>query len=168
MADKRPAHEIAKQALYMYIHRDNYAYLYGTDGQTGTDELVDKMVRRHAKHFEKFSHEDIQRLKDYVRGKTCYDCSGFVHTLFGSRDLNSFGIISDCDVLYNLPEQVTESPEATVLYKPGHIGVDTGHGTFVHIAAEFQTFRFERIREYDWTLAGEWNKFCDYTDAYNY
>lgn len=169
MANRRPAHEIAKEALKYYVHRNEYAYLYGTDGQLGDDALVDKMVRRHAKHFAKFTHEDIQRLKDYVRGKTCFDCSGFIHTLFGSPDLNSFGIISECDKLYKLPEEVTQSPEGTVLYRPGHIAVDVGHGFFVDCAAEFDTFRFLNIREYGaFTEAGEWSKYCDYTDAYNY
>lgn len=168
MGNKQPAHEIAKNALRFYVHRNNYAYLYGTDGQVGSDELVDKMVRRHTKHFERYSHTDIQALKEYVRGKICFDCSGFVHTLFGAPDRNAFGIISECETTYQIPEQVTQSPEATVLWKPGHIGVDTGHGTFVHISTEFDTFKFGIIREYDWVKAGEWSEYCDYTDAYNY
>lgn len=169
MESKKPAHEIAKRALWFYVHRDQYAYLYGTDGQEGSDALVDKMVRKHPSHFSRFTHEQLQELKDYVRGKTCFDCSGFIHTLFGAPDLNSFGIISECERIYKIPEEVTQSPEGSVLWKPGHIAVDVGHGFFVDIAAEFNTFRFLNIREYGtFTKAGEWEKYCDYTDAYNY
>lgn len=169
MESKRPAHEIAKQALKYYVHRNEYAYLYGTDGQIGSDALVDKMVARHINHFSKYNEQQIHDLKDYVRGKICFDCSGFIHTLFGAKDMNSFGIISSCTRVYKLPEEVTESPEATVLWKPGHVGVDVGHGFFVDIASEFDTFRFLNIREYaTWVQAGEWSDFCDYTDAKNY
>jgi len=94
----------------------------------------------------------------------CIDCSGFVHSLYDAPDKNSAGIINDCT---NVSSDLASGVEASILYKKGHIGQDVGHGCFIHIASELQTFRLEVIREYNWEKSGRWEKFCDYTGATN-
>lgn len=151
--------DVIKRAMQMYIHRDWYAYLYGCDGQVCYDGLVDKMVEKYPNHFK---DKDIQAIKDYSRNKVVFDCSGFIHSIYNAPDKNSAGIISDCS---NITEDLASGVEASVLYKRGHIGQDVGHGCFIHIANELQTFRLEVIREYNWTHSGMWSRYCDYTGA---
>lgn len=153
--------DVIKRAMQMYIHRDWYAYLYGCDGQVCTDGLVDLQVAKYPAHFK---GKDIQAIKDYSRGKVVFDCSGFVHSIYDAPDKNSAGIINDCTIV---TEDLPSGVEASVLYKKGHIGQDVGHGCFIHIASELQTFRLEVIREYNWTKSGMWTKYCDYTGATN-
>lgn len=153
--------EVIKSALYMYVHRDEYAYLYGTDGETGSDTLVDKMVAAYPSHF---SGVDTTALKNDVRGKTCYDCSGLIHTLFGAPDMSSSGIIGDCS--YTTAD-LASGVAGSVLWKSGHIGLDIGYGYCIDIPTEFNTIRFQKISEYNWTKSGRWEKYCDYTGADN-
>ena len=153
--------EVIKNAMFMYVHRDDYAYLYGTDGEVGSDALVDKMVAAYPTHF---AGKDIQAIKDYVRGKTCFDCSGWVHTLFGTPDMSSSGIINDCT--YKTDDLVA-GYAGSVLWKPGHIGLDIGYGYCLDIPTELQTIRLQKISEYNWMKSGRWEKYCDYTGANN-
>lgn len=153
--------DIIKRALQMFVHKEWYAYLYGTDGQTCDDALVDKMVKKHTGHF---INRDIDAIKEYSRGKVVFDCSGFIHSIFNAPDRSAKGIIETCDAIYY---NIANCPEGSVLYKPGHIGLDIGHGCFIDIAGECDTFRLKVSREYDWTMAGVWGSYCDYTGATN-
>lgn len=153
--------DVIKRAEQMYVHREWYAYLYGADGQVCTDALVDLKVRQHPAHFK---GKDIQAIKDYSRGKVVFDCSGFIHSIYDAPDMNSARIISLCD---NVTTDLASGVEASVLYKKGHIGQDVGHGCFIDIAAELDTFRLKVIREYDWQKSGMLTKYCDYTGATN-
>ena len=153
--------DVIKRALQMFAHREWYAYLYGTDGQTCDDVLVDRMVKKYPGHFV---NRDIEAIKAYSRGKVVFDCSGFIHSIFGAPDFNSSGIIQTCD---NVSEDLAAGPEGSVLYKPGHIGIDIGHGCFIDIAGELDTFRLKVIREYDWKKTGTWNRYCDYNGSTN-
>ncbi len=153
--------EVCKTALKMFAHRDEYAYLYGTDGETGSDSLVDKMVAAYPSYF---SGKDTAAIKEYVRGKTCYDCSGWVHTLFGAPDMNSTSIINDCT---NVSTDLVAGVAGSVLWKSGHVGIDFGYGFCLDIPTELQTIRLRKISECDWTKSGQWTKYCDYTGADN-
>lgn len=153
--------DVIKRAMQMYVHREWYAYLYGCDGQVCNDALVDRQVAKYPSHFK---GKDIQAIKDYSRGKVVFDCSGFVHSIYDAPDKNAAGIIGDCE---NVTSDLASGVEASVLYKKGHIGQDVGHGCFIHIASEMQTFRLEVIREYNWQKSGMWVKYCDYSGATN-
>lgn len=153
--------EVIKEALKMYVHRDQYAYLYGTDGETGSDALVEKMVAAYPSHF---SGVDISALKDDVRGKTCFDCSGWLHTLFGAPDCSSSGCINDCSYTTN---DLVSGVAGSVLWKQGHVGLDIGYGFCLDIPTEFATIRLQKISEYNWTKSGRWEKYCDYDGATN-
>ena len=153
--------DVIKRAIQIYAHRDLYAYLYGCDGQTADIALIERQVMKYPGHF---INRDIEAIKAYTVGKTVFDCSGFIHTIFGAPDRTARGIIAECtDVTSDLASGV----EGSCLYKPGHIGLDIGHGCFIHIASELQTFRLEVIREYDWSKSGIWSEYADYTGANN-
>lgn len=153
--------DVIKRALQMYAHRDWYAYLYGTDGQVCDDALVDRQVKRYPGHFV---NRDIQAIKAYSRGKVVFDCSGFIHSIFNAPDMSSRGLITIAD---HVTSDLASGPEGSVLYKPGHIGLDVGHGVFVDIAGELDTFRLKVIREYDWSKSGMLSKYCNYNGSTN-
>jgi hypothetical protein len=158
---KKKWDEAVRAAMYMYYHRDQYAYLYGTDGETGSDALVDKMVAAYPAHFKGM---DIAAIKEHVRGKTCYDCSGFIHTIFGAPDMTSSAIIGDCSFTTT---DLVAGVAGSVLWKPGHIGLDIGYGYSLDIPTELQTIRLLKISDYNWQKSGKWEKYADYTGADN-
>lgn len=153
--------EVIKNAMFMYVHRDQYAYLYGCDGEIGNDALVDRQVAAYPAHF---AGMDIQTIKEHVRGKMCYDCSGWLHTLFCAPDMSSSGIIADCDFTTT---DLVAGVAGSVLWKSGHIGLDIGYGYCLDIPTELQTIRLQKISEYDWQKSGRWEKYCDYEGANN-
>ena len=153
--------EVIKRALYDYVHRDEIAYLYGTDGQIGSDELVDRQVATYPSHF---AGRDIQAIKAHVRGKRCYDCSGWIRILFDAPDMSSSGIIGDCSFTTS---DLVAGVAGSVLWKPGHIGLDVGYGYCLDIPTELNTIRLQKISEYNWTTSGQWEKYCDYEGANN-
>lgn len=151
---------VIKNAMTMLAHANEYAYLYGCDGETGTDALVDKQVKLYPEHFKGM---DIPALKNYVRGKKCYDCSGAVHTWFGAPDMNSTTLINSCK---NVRTDLVAGVAGSVLWKSGHVGLDIGYGYFVHFPAEFRTIELAKISEYgNWTKTGQLTGYCDYTGA---
>lgn len=153
--------DVVKKALVMYVHRDQYAYLYGADGEIGSDALVDQKVAAYPSYF---AGKNVAAIKEAVRGKTCYDCSGWIHTLFGAPDKSSGAIISDCiDVSTDLVAGVAGS----VLWKNGHVGLDIGYGFCLDIPTELQEIRLRKISECDWTKSGRWTNYCDYSGANN-
>ena len=152
--------DVIKNALKMLVHADRYAYLFGCDGQIGTDALVDKQVALYPDHFRGM---DIKALKDYVRGKWCYDCSGAVHTWFGAPDMYSGALINACT---NVSSNLKAGVAGSVLYKNGHVGLDIGYGYFVHFPAEFRSIEIGKISEFGkWEKTGRLTKYCDYNGA---
>lgn len=153
--------DVKKRALQLYAHRDEFAYLYGTDGQIATEELIERQFKKYPGHF---ATRDLNAIREYTLGKVVFDCSGFIHTIFDAPDKTSLGIITDCsDVSTDLAAGV----EGSVLFKPGHVGLDIGAGVFIDTATECDTFRLKIIREYDWVKSGKWIHYADYTGATN-
>lgn len=160
--------KVVARALEEYVHRDDRAYLYGTDGQIGSDELVEKMVSYYPAHFISAAknynmtfEEFIIKLKDHVRGKKCYDCSGWIHHLFDAPDMASSSIIADAEDITTPPA----GPAGNVLHKTGHIGIDIGYGHFLHMPYELRSIELGKISEYDWQRSGSWKKYADYSGA---
>ena len=156
---KKTWNKVIKNALYMLAHKNEYAYLYGCDGETGSDSLVDRQVATYPDHFKGM---DTQELKDYVRGKKCYDCSGAVHTWFGAIDQNSTALIGACK---NVTTDLASGTAGNILWKKGHVGLDIGYGYFVHFPAEFHTIEIAKISEYDWQKSGQLTAYCKYEGA---
>ena len=153
--------DVVKRALQLYAHRDDFAYLYGTDGQIATEELIERQFKKYPGHFAK---RDLDAIREYTLGKVVFDCSGFIHTIFDAPDKTSLGIITDCA---DVGTDLAAGPAGSCLYKPGHIGLDIGSGCFIDTATECDTFRLKIIREYDWVKSGKWLHYADYTGATN-
>ena len=72
---------VNQHALRIYANRDRDAYLYGANGEVGSDALVDRLWAAYPSHFKAAVTDKgytRQQLKDHVRGKICLDCSAFI------------------------------------------------------------------------------------------
>lgn len=143
-------------------------YLYGADGEKATDELVDRLMRNYPTHYAdvlKRKGKTAQELKDHVRGHFAYDCSGLVCAITSSPwDMSSAGLYGQTKDHRTTP---VNGPEASLLWKPGHVGLDIGTGYLVEMVGEFDDLRVSRIRSRDFESSGRL-PWIDYTGATNY
>lgn len=159
---------ICRDALKTYADRDKYAYLYGANGQTGTDALVDQLWAQYPDHFAQWvtgKGYTKQQLKDHVRGKVCLDCSAFICYITQTEpplkvvtDYNSTGLRGKF--------AVTRTPVAgtagSCLWKQGHVALDVGYGMCVDFGAEFLDCRLYPLTDGGFAESGELS-FVDYT-----
>lgn len=140
--------EVSARALEMYNNREKYAYLYGTKGQIGTDDFVRSMFAVYPDYFAKYSAAQKEDIVNYCRGKILYDCSGFVCECAGIPDVYSGKLLDDGS---RKTKNMLDGKEGWLCYKKGHVGIDRGDGTFLHIFGEMHTIEPKRFSDYDWT-----------------
>lgn len=59
------------------VHNSGAVYLWGADGQVGSEDLLDTLKRRHGEsHYNGISAKDIE-------GRFCFDCSGLLTPISG-------------------------------------------------------------------------------------
>lgn len=151
-----------KKAWDVYFNRENYAYLMGCKGQVLQNrKQFDEIVSWSPDHFKRYSKEQLDQIYKYCLGKICFDCSGFIYYLTGDYNYSAIQW-SHCTENKSLAEGVA----ASLLYKPGHIGIDIGYGNFMHFPIEMKTIEIGRIRDYSWTKSGL-HKNIDYTGSTN-
>lgn len=165
---------VCNAAMRIFANRDKYAYLYGANGETGSDALVDRLWAAYPAHFKQYVTDKgytKQQLKDHVRGRICLDCSAFICYITQVEDFNRLRVVTD----YNstgLRQQfaVTRTPvtgtAGSVLWKPGHVALDVGYGMCIDFGCEFRDCRCYPLEEGGFTESGELN-FVDYTDTNN-
>lgn len=56
-------YEVIKKALYMFYHRDEYAYFYGAKGQVLTDEVMNTLISLEPAYFQSIQHRNLQLIK---------------------------------------------------------------------------------------------------------
>lgn len=150
---------VIKKGLDMLVHSNEYAYFYGAKGERLDRPTMDMLYNAYIGHYSGWTNDDKERLFAYCEGKIGYDCSGFVGLLV--RDMSYSGAqIGHCLITTTPANGVAGS----LLYKPGHIGVDIGYGYFLHMPAEFRTIEIGKISEYDWEKSGE-HGYVDYIGA---
>lgn len=156
--------EAVKTALEIYLHRDNYAYFYGAKGQVLTDDLMTYLWNAEPKYFAKYNETDRKRIFNYSRGKIGGDCSWFVGKCIGDMTWSG-GIWSKC---YDINPDVFKGVAGSVVYKPGHIGIDIGYGFYLHTPSELHTVELGRFKEWtvDWNWCGK-HSYIDYNGADN-
>ena len=144
----------------MYIHNNDFDYLYNTNGEIlETYDDAYKCVKTnwelYPSHFEKYvTHQgySFEDLVERVKGKKVFDCSslvlafsqceGNIYDFYVKRDYSSSGI-------RDLLTDITDIPSGlwgSVLWKPGHVGIDVGNGLIIDDACEFvgiREFRFD-------------------------
>ena len=83
---KKKWYHVVRDARLIFLHRDEFAYLYGSNGEKPetyeeAKKLVDLMWKIYPSHFEKNvigTGHTREELIQHIIGKRCYDCSSFV------------------------------------------------------------------------------------------
>ena len=151
--------EVRKRAMDIYYNREKYCYFYGAKGQIMTDPEMDALIAAEPDYFKRYTPEQLISIKNYNRGKTGYDCSGFTAVCTGDMQYSG-GQFANCAAI-TTPRT---GPEGSLLYKPGHVGLDIGSGYFLHFPTEGKTCELGKISEYAWVGSGQ-PKMVDYVGA---
>ena len=144
----------------MMIHHQDFDYLYNSNGEIlrTYDEAYNAVKYNwelYPEHFEKYVTQQGYKFEDLVerlKGKKVFDCSslvlafsqseGDIYDFYVKRDYSSSGI-------RDLLTDVTDIPSGlwgSVLWRPGHVGIDVGNGLIVDDACEFvgvREYRFD-------------------------
>lgn len=151
-----------KQGLSIYLHKDNYAYFYGAKGQVLTDAVMESLWNAYPSHFGKYNASEKKKIFNYSRGKIGYDCSGFVGKCVDDM-VYSGALIEHCPVK---APSLAEGVAGSVVWKPGHVGIDIGYGFYLHFPSEMNTCTMGRFVEntIPWEKSGQHGN-IDYTGA---
>ncbi len=140
--------EVSARALEMYQKREKYAYLYGAKGEKGTEEFIRSMFRKYPDYFSKYSDAQREDIVKYCKDKILYDCSGFVCHCAGIPNAFSGKLLADGS---KKTKNMLDGKAGWLCFKPGHVGIGRGDGTFLHIPSEMHTIEPVRFTDYDWT-----------------
>lgn len=161
---------VNQHALLIYANRNKYAYLYGANGETGSDALVDRLWAAYPDHFKKFVLDKgytKQQLKDHVRGKICLDCSAFICYVTQVNDFAKLRVVNDYNSTslrqhFAVKRTPVGGTAGSVLWKQGHVALDVGYGICVDFGCEFADCRMYALDGAGFAESGELN-FVDYS-----
>lgn len=157
--------EVVKQALQMHVNKDKYAYFYGAKGCKLTLETMQALWESSPSYFKRYTEKQKEEIFRYSLGKIGYDCSGFIGKITGCNTYSG-AIWSRCD--YKTTPALCVG--GSILWKPGHVGLDIGiGGFFIHMAVEGSSVEMGRISngQVKWESAGRLTGYIDYTGAIN-
>lgn len=140
--------EVSQRAYELWEKRDNIAYLYGTKGEMGTEEFIRNKFKQYPSYFSKYTSQQLEDIVKYSLGKQLFDCSGFVCYCAGIPDVYSGKLLEEGT---NKTKNMKDGKAGWLCYKKGHVGIDRGDGTFLHIYKEMHTIEPVRFAEYNWT-----------------
>lgn len=134
---KKTWNDAVKKALELLYHADQYMYCLGGQGEP-QGELAGKIKYYYGLSLAAWNTR-------YGTGKKLMDCSGLVNLCAGKpRSWTSASYAQTAGV----PPK--EGLAGYALYKKGHVGIDIGHGFFIHIPTEGHTVELGKIADYDW------------------
>lgn len=152
-------YKVIEKAYWFIAQRDSIAYLYGGDGRICTDEYFSQWL---LKYPHRIPEDQQEKIRDFTVGKRIYDCSQLVVECVGCPDMTSGGLIARCNPVL---EDLSLGPEASILWKKGHVGIDIGCGWAVDIPTEGQTVRVRRVNEGGWQKSGQLWLYVNYNGA---
>lgn len=156
--------QVIKDALYMHVHKDEYAYFYGAKGQKLTDAVMNALWDAEPEYFRRYTEAEKKKIFKYSRNKTGYDCSGFIAAVTGCNTYSG-AIWSRCT------RKTTPflGPAASILWRPGHVGLDIGYGYYLQTGKELESIEMGRISEWliAWEGSGRLEGYIDYEGATN-
>ena len=159
-------YDLIKNALWLFYHRNEYAYFYGAKGQVLTDQVMDNLMHCEPQHFAKYDPGQLRQIREYSRGKIGLDCSGFISYISG-RSNWSTGFIEEAT------DKTTPAlgPEGSLLYTTfggtgRHIGLDIGYGYYIDFPREGESAHLGKINETAWEISGRMAG-VDYTGSKN-
>lgn len=157
--------QVIKEALFMHVHKDEYAYFYGAKGQKLTDAVMNALWDAEPEYFKRYDEKQKKAIFKYSRNKTGYDCSGFIGKITGCNTYSG-AIWSRCS---KKTANLYAGPAASILWKPGHVALDIGYGFGVEMAAEGSSVEMFRISEQAgrFQQTGQLVTYIDYTGATN-
>lgn len=163
MSNKK-SYMILRNAFKIYTERDKYAYFYDAKGIVLTDSAMDYLIRLHWEdHFKRFSPEELKKIKDFSRGKIGYDCTGFIWAISGVG--GSANWIYDKATVNKT--SVENGKAGSLLWKPGHAGIDIGYGYAMDFPIELHTAEIVKIQARGFSGSGELAGY-DYSEANHY
>lgn len=159
---------IIKNALYIFVHKDEYTYCLGAIGELAESERVKNLYEYYYEH----GYKDIMGMTyaewlKINRGKKCFDCSGFMDYIQDHK-VHDWSSWTYGDMPKN--KSLVDGVAGSALWKKGHVGLDIGYGYFLHFPNWNRTCEMGKISEYNWTsshkidVAGT-NNDIDYTGA---
>lgn len=152
-------YKVLEKAYWFIGNRDSIAYLYGGDGRICTEEYWKKWLLKYPKRIPEEKQEAIH---DFTIGKRVFDCSQLVVECCQCPDMSSSTLIKRCNPVL---EDLSLGPEASILWKTGHVGLDIGKGWALDIPTEGQSVRVRRISEGGWVKSGQLWVYVNYKNA---
>ena len=159
MSTQRSFYKVIERALWFMANRDSIAYLYGGDGRICTREYFDAWL---LKYPYRIPEDQVDRIRDFTVGKKIYDCSQLVVDCIGCPDMSSQKLINICNPV---SDDLASGPEASILWKKGHVGLDIGMGWAIDIPKEGETVRLRRVADGGWTKTGQLWLYVNYDGA---
>ena len=142
--------EVVKKALEVYLHRDQYAYFYGAKGEKMTDDVMNALIAAEPVFFSRFTPGQIRQFKDFARGKIGLDCSGYVALCTGINTWSG-GLWERC---YDKETDIYQGVAGSLLWMPGHVGLDIGYGFGLDFPRMGSTCELFRHSEHQRNWAG--------------
>lgn len=152
-------YKVLEKAFWFISQRDSIAYLYGGDGRICTDEYFNQWL---LKYPNRIPEDRVDYIRNFTVGKRIYDCSQLVVECCRCPDMTSAGLIKRCNPVLT---DLALGPEASILYKKGHVGLDLGCGWALDIPTEGQSVRVRRVSDGGWTQSGQLSIYVNYTGA---
>lgn len=142
------------RARQLWAERDDIAYLYGAKGQRCTDAVFESLWKAEPTYFKKYNAKQKAEIKAFCMGKRVMDCSGFINECVGQFNYSS-------GYWQNAKDTTTpkDGLDGNILYttfggKGRHIGLDIGHGFFMHCPSEGKSLEIGVINNYSWEGSG--------------
>lgn len=142
---------IIVKAYEMYVDRSQYAYFYGAKGEVLTENAMDYLIRAYPRHFSQYTAQQLRDIKKFSLGRIGYDCSGFITAVTGIQGNSAMQFNTCVEVSDNL----AAGPAGSLLWRPGHIGLDCGFGVFLHMPHEGDSIILGKINRYAWEKTGQ-------------
>lgn len=167
-------YHVIRDALRMYAHKGNYAYLYGANGELGSRELVERLWSQYPDHFRATVINQGKTKEDLIRhvtGRYCYDCSSFGCAVTQTETFPHCTVTVDYSssalhAKMNPRRTPVEGTAGSILWKPGHVALDIGHGMCIDFANEFIDMRLYDLSTGNFVCDGEL-PWVDYTGTSN-
>ncbi len=142
---------------------DMYAYFYGAKRCVLTDVVMEQLWQQYYEEYNYQYKDDKKKIFDWSRGKIGFDCSGFVGWCVGEPWSYSKMLIDHCP---DRSDDLAAGLECSVLWRPGHVGLDMGRGYVAEFGRYRQSIEINKISERDFQLSGR-IRTVDYTGATN-
>lgn len=157
--------QMIKEALFKYLHADEYAYFFGAKGVRLSWDVMEYLWKSEPAYFKRYTEKEKADIFAYSYGKIGYDCSGFISAITGCK-ADSLSLFERCT---NKSTDLSKGVAGSLLWKPSHIGVDIGYGYFLHCGKEMSSILLGKLSEnkIGWQKCGQLTSYIDYTGATN-